>query len=84
MHPGMSNVGVEGLDHQLLLDAWNGVHLLGEALDELAESFTRKLLEVVQVAGNSWALVAALESPQECLLQCPPGSDGALGEVEEP
>ena len=41
-HPGVSNIGVEGLDHQLLLDAGDGVHLLGEELDELAESFTRK------------------------------------------
>ena len=67
-HLGVPNVGVEGLDHQLLLDAGDGVHLLGEALDELAKGFTQKLLEVVQVAGNSWALVPTLESPQERLL----------------
>ena len=50
----------------------NGVHLLSEALDELAEAFTRKLLEVVVVAESPWALVPTLESPQELLLQCPP------------
>ena len=83
-HLGVPNVGVEGLDHQLLLDAADGVHLLGEALDELAESLTRKLIEVVEVTRNSRALIPTLESPQKRLLQCPPGSDGVLGEVEKP
>ena len=81
-HPGVPNVGVEGLDHQLLFDAGDGVHLLGETLD--AESLTRKLLEVVEVTGNCRALVPALESPYKLLLQRPPGPDGALGEVEQP
>jgi hypothetical protein len=83
-HLGVADVGVEGLDHQLLLDARDGVHLLGEALDELAESFTRQLLEVVEITGSPRALVPALESPQKLLLQCPPGTDGALGKVEKP
>ena len=52
-HPGVSNIGVEGLNHQLLLDAGDGVHLLGEALNELAKGFTRKLLEVVQEIGRA-------------------------------
>ena len=83
-HLGVPDVGVEGLDHQLFLDAWYRVHLVGEALDELAEILARKLLEVVEVTGNSRALVPALESPQKRLLKCPLGSDGALGEVEKP
>ena len=52
-HPGVPDVDVEGLNHQLLLDAWYHVHLLSEALDELSESLTQKLLEVVELAGNS-------------------------------
>ena len=76
--------GTNRLNHQLFLDAGYHVHLLSEALDELAESLTWKLLEVVEVAGNSRALVPALEIPQELFLQRPPGTDGAPGDVERP
>ena len=84
VHLNGSDIGVKRSNHQLLLDAVYHVHLLGEALDVLANSLPRVLLEGVEVPGNPRSLVPSLESPQELLLQGPPGPDGVLGKFEEP
>ena len=62
-HPNGSDVGVKRSNHQFLLDAGYRVFLLGEALDVLAKSLPRMLLEGVKVPGNPGSLVPSLQSP---------------------
>ena len=67
-HPNSSDIGLKRSNHHLLLDAGYCIHLLGEALDVLAKSLPRMLLEGVEVPRNPRSLVPTLDSPQELLL----------------
>ena len=82
-HPVVRDTLPEGADDVGVLEVWDRVAHLTEALDVVAQRLVRLQMHGSQVVGGEGTLIRTLEVGEEDLAELLPGADGALGEVEE-
>ena len=84
MHLLVSGTGGEGVDDLLVRDVRDAATDLTEALNVLAKSFARVLLDGLEVPLGCGTVVRRLEIGLELAAEVFPRGNGLLGEVHQP